>query len=410
MWWSRRLERHPAQPRALPPTALPSIALLALAVGVSVANPFYSQSLLPPIAEALRLAPGTAVLVPAATQWGLAASLLLLLPLGDRLERRRLLVGAALGMAVACLSIVVAPGFEQLLPAFFAVGLCALVPYLLPPFVAQLTPDDRRGRVLGTLLSGQFSGLLLARTFSGVLAELAGWRAIYAVSAVVMVAVAALFRLRLPRQRPPHPPGYLALQRSELRLWLRYPALRQACLRQAFLFGAFMAIWSGLALHLAAPPWRLGPAAIGAFGLVGLVSISAARPIGRLVDRHGPRQVVRVGCLVALVGLLLLAFGANSLLALGIGMACLDLGVQGTYVAHQTTVLSLDAEARTRLGTWLFFTAYLGAALCSQFVAHAWARWEWQGSTVFAAGLVLVALLIPASEPAGGGDPPGEQG
>ncbi|PZV01519.1 MAG: MFS transporter, partial [Cyanobium sp.] len=171
------------------PGPLPPLALLALAVGVSVANPFYSQSLLPPIAAELGLAAGTAVLVPAATQWGLAASLLLLLPLGDRLDRRRLLVGAAAGMALACLAIVLAPGFSLLLPAFFALGLCALVPYLLPPFVAELTPESRRGQVLGTLLSGQFSGLLLARSFSGVLAELAGWRTIYAVSAVLMLAV-----------------------------------------------------------------------------------------------------------------------------------------------------------------------------------------------------------------------------
>ncbi|MCT0224758.1 MFS transporter [Synechococcus sp. CS-1328] len=367
-------------------------------MGVSVANPFYSQSLLPPIAAALGLTAGTAVLVPAVTQWGLSASLLLLLPLGDRLERRRLLVGASLGMAVACLAIVIAPDFAQLLPAFFLVGLFALVPYLLPPFVAQLTPESQRGQVLGTLLSGQFSGLLLARTFSGVLAELAGWKTIYAVSAVLMVAVAALFRTRLPRQRPASPPGYLALQRSQLQLWLRYPALRQACLRQALLFGAFMATWSALALHLAAPPWRLGPAAIGCFGLVGLVSISAARPIGRLVDRHGTKRIVRAGCVFALVGLLLLAFGASSLPVLVIGMACLDLGVQGAYVAHQTTVLSLDASARTRLGTWLFFTAYLGAALCSQLVAHAWASWQWHGNAVFAASLVLLALLIPTSD------------
>jgi predicted MFS family arabinose efflux permease len=98
------------------------------------------------------------------------------------------------------------------------------------------------------------------------------------------------------------------------------------------------------------------------------------------------------------VSLLLLAFGASSLIALAIGMACLDLGVQGTYVAHQTTVFSLDAAARTRLGTWLFFTAYLGAALCSQLVARYWVSWQWHGTTLFAASLVLLALLIPASD------------
>ncbi len=380
------------------PGPLPPLALLAGAVAVSVANPYYSQSLLPPLAADLGLAAGTAVLVPAATQWGLALSLLLLLPLGDRLERRRLLVGAAGGMALACLAIVLAPGFSLLLPAFFLVGLCALVPYLLPPFVAELTPESHRGQVLGTLLSGQFGGLLLSRSFSGLLAEVAGWRTIYLVSALLMVGVAVLFRSRLPRQIPSQPRGYLALQRSQLQLWFRYPPLRQACLRQALLFGAFMATWSALALELAAPPWRFGPAAIGAFGLVGLVSIAAARPIGRLVDRHGPRPIVRAGCLLGLAGLLLLAFGSGSLPALVIGMACLDLGVQGTFVAHQTTVFSLDAEARTRLGTWLFFTAYLGAALCSALVARFWASWHWHGNALFAVGLVLVALLIPASD------------
>lgn len=173
----------------------------------------------------------------------------------------------------------------------------------------------------------------------------------------------------------------------------RYPGLRQACLSQGLQFGAFMALWSGLALHLAEPPWRMGSAAIGAFGLVGIISIIAAPGIGHLVDQFGSRRLVLASTLTSLLGVAILFGGQHSLLAICIGFIFLDLGVQSSYVANQTRVFSFNPEARSRMGCLLFFSAYLGAGVASSLVALFWSRWHWHGLTAFAAVLVAMALV-----------------
>jgi MFS family permease len=173
--------------------------------------------------------------------------------------------------------------------------------------------------------------------------------------------------------------------------------LRQACLSQGLQFGAFMALWSGLAMHLAEPPWRMGSASIGAFGLVGIFSILAAPGIGRLVDRFGSRQLVIVSTMVSFVGVAILFSNQHSLLAICLGFILLDIGVQSSYVANQTRVFSLNSEARTRMGCLLFFSAYLGAGVASSLVATFWSRWQWHGLTIFA--IVLVGLAFVSQFP-----------
>jgi predicted MFS family arabinose efflux permease len=367
---------------------------MALAVGVSVANPFYGQALLPAVEQAFRLAPGQVLQGPMATQLGMAVGFLVLLPLGDASERRRLLVGLALAMALACGAVVLAPSFAVLRLSWLALGLVALIPSLLPPFLAGFTPEAARGRMLGIVLSGQFSGILLSRSVSGAVAQLWGWRAIYGLSAVAMVAVAVLFRMRLPASPPSGRLSYRQLQASLWALWWRHPRLRRSCLTQACLFGCFMALWSAVALHLAAPPWRLGPAAIGSFGLVGLVSIAAAPAIGRLVDRHGPDRIVAAGVLCTGAGVVLLALAGGALPLMALGLLAVDLGVQGSFVANQARIYAIDPAARSRMSGQLFLTAYVGAAVCSAVIAAAWSRWGWPGTCGFALALVGLALMI----------------
>ncbi len=242
--------------------------------------------------------------------------------MGDGVDRRRMLVTTALALGVACFAIGVLPNFQLLLLAFFGLGLAALVPYLLPAYISSLVPDALRGRTLGIILSGQFTGLLLSRSVGGLVGQHFGWRAIFLVSAVLMVAVAWWIRRSLPQERNVRPIAYLALQSSQLVLLRRYPGLRQACLSQGLQFGAFMAFWSGLALHLAEPPWRMGSASIGAFGLVGLISILAAPGIGHLVDQFGARRLVVASTFASLLGVAVLFSNQHSLLAICIGFFC----------------------------------------------------------------------------------------
>lgn len=373
---------------------LPPLALMALALGVSVANPYYAQSLLPAVEHTFQLQPGTVLQGPMATQLGMALGFLFVLPLGDGSERRRMLTLLGLAMALACAAVVLAPGFEMVLASWFALGLVALIPALLPPFLAAFTPEASRGRMLGIVLSGQFSGILLSRSVSGVLAQLWGWRAIYGASALAMVGVALLFRTQLPALPPSSGTTYWQLQRSLLELWRRHPRLRRACLSQALLFGSFMALWSAVALHLAGPPWRFGPALIGAFGLVGLASITAAPFIGRLVDRMGPERIVLTGVLCTGAGVLLIGLLPGALPALAVGLMVVDLGVQGSFVANQARIYGLDPAARSRMSSQLFLTAYLGAAACSAVISAFWNQWGWLGTCAFALLLVGLAMLI----------------
>lgn len=343
-------EIPPASVPSGTPPRLPALGLMALAVGVSVANPFYGQSLLPQVEGAFGLRPGDVLLGPMATQLGMALGFLFLLPLGDGTERRRMLTLLAVGMALACGGVLLSASFPALLASWFALGLVALIPSLLPPFLAAFTPDSQRGRMLGIVLSGQFSGILLSRSVSGVLAQLWGWRAIYAVSAVAMLAV-------------------------------------------ALLFGCFMALWSSVALHLAAPPWRFGPALIGSFGLVGLASITAAPGIGRLVDRLGPDRIVLAGVFCTGGGVLL-GVVPGSLVALALGLMVVDLGVQGSFVANQARIYAIDPSARSRMSGLLFLTAYVGAAACSAVISAFWGPWQWRGTCGFALVLVLLAVAV----------------
>ena len=212
-------------------------------------------------------------------------------------------------------------------------------------------------------------------------------------SSALMLAVACWIRRCLPQEQSVQPISYFTLQSSQLVLLRRYPGLRQACLSQGLQFGAFMALWSGLALLLAEPPWRMGSAAIGAFGLVGIISIIAAPGIGHLVDQFGSRRLVLASTLTSLLGMALLFGGHQSLLAICFGLILLDLGVVSSYVANQTRVFSFNPEARSRMGCLLFFSAYLGAGVAASLVALFWCRWHWHGMTAFAAVPVALALV-----------------
>jgi len=367
--------------------------ILAIIAGLSVANLYYVQSLLPLIAKDLMLSAGEVLLIPMAIQIGLALSLLLLLPIGDGVDRRRMLVYAALAMALACAAIGLLPSFPMLLLAFFGLGSATLVPYLLPTYVSGLVPDALRGQTLGIILSGQFTGLLLSRFVSGLVGQVLGWRAIFLLSAGLMMGVSWWIRAYLPQEPKVKPIAYLTLQASQITLLRRYLGLRQACISQGLQFGAFMALWSGLALHLAEPPWRMGSASIGTFGLVGVISIMAAPGIGRLVDQFGSGHLVIASTLTSLLGAAVLFSNQHSLLVICSGFILLDVGVQSSYVANQTRVFSLNPEARSRMGCLLFFSAYLGAGIASSLVAIFWSHWHWHGLTLFASILIALALF-----------------
>jgi predicted MFS family arabinose efflux permease len=340
----------------------------------------------------------------------MAFGFLFLIPLGDGTERRGMLSYLALGMAVACCFVFLAPSFPTLVAGWFALGCVSLIPSLLPSLLTAFTPEERRGSMLGIVISGQFGGILLSRTISGMAASLWGWRSIYALSGIAMLGVALLIRNRLPALPPTDRRSYWNLQISMLMLWREHPRLRRSCLSQALLFGGFMALWSALSLHLATPPWRFGPAMIGGFGLVGLASIIAAPFVGSLTDRFGPHTIVAGGILCTGSGILVLALNPSSLSSLAVGLMAVDLGVQSSFVANQARIFGIDPKSRSRMGSLLFLSAYFGASLCSLMISCFWNNWHWLGTCLFALSLVTLAFMIerlagntPEGQPKGGG-------
>ncbi|WP_242343725.1 MFS transporter [Anaeromyxobacter terrae] len=368
--------------------------LLAGTAGLTVANLYYSQPLLPMIAAELHVAPGTAGLVSTATQIGYAVGMLLLVPLGDGHERRRLIVAMTGAVSAALVGVAVAPGLGALLAASFLLGATTIVPQLVVPYAVAVADPAARGRSVGLVMSGLLVGILLSRTVSGVLGAHIGWRATYAGAAGTMLLLAIALRFVLPAQEPPSRARWADLLASLPRLVREEPLLRRHALLGALAFAAFSVFWTTLAFHLARPPLGYGSSVAGLFGVVGVSGAIAAPVAGRLADRHGSR-IVNLGAIVAVLASFgVLALGRASLAGLAAGVVLLDFGAQANHISNQTIVLGLSAEKRNRINTVYMVTYFAGGAAGSTAGAWAWSAGGW--SAVCAAGAVFSALAIVA--------------
>jgi predicted MFS family arabinose efflux permease len=381
-----------------------SVSLLALACGVSVANVYFPQAISPLIANGLHAGRGVATLVATSAQLGYAVGLFLLVPLGDRITNRRL-VTILLGLTAAGLAAAgLAPNLGVLLVAGTCVGATTVVPQILLPMAAGLVPEERRGAVTGTLLSGLLAGILLARTFSGTLGAQLGWRVPYVVAAATTLALAALMARVVPATSPSSRQSYGALLATPVRLFRAEPGLRESCLNQALLFGAFSAAWTAVALLLTSPRYGLGAEAVGLLALVGAGSVLASPIAGRRVDRSGPGPV-NLTCFGAALLAAGVLFGGSlggvaGLVGLAAGMLLLDVAVQCGQVANQARIFTLPGPLRARRNTAYMTCAFLGGSLGSLFGTRAFLALGWGGVAALvalAAGLAAVRHL--AREP-----------
>jgi predicted MFS family arabinose efflux permease len=265
------------------------VLLMAAACGAAVANIYYAQPLLDTIGRDFSVSDGTAGLLVTASQIGYAAGLILLVPLGDLLERRRLITLILLVTALALLATALAPSFSLLAAALLVVGVTSVVAQILVPLASTLAPEAERGRVVGKVMSGLLVGILVARTASGVIAELGGWRLVFGISAALMVSLSAVLHRALPRVRPATDLSYPALLRSVVELVRERPTLRLRMAYGALGMGQFSVLWTTIAFLLAGRPYHYGEATIGLFGLVGLAGALAAQVAGRMADRAAPR-------------------------------------------------------------------------------------------------------------------------
>lgn len=368
------------------------VVLMSIATGLAVASNYYVQPLLHTVANDFGLSVSLAGFIVTTAQLGYACGLLLLVPLGDMLERRGLIVSMSLLAAGGMVITATSSSFALLLLGTVLTGLFSVVAQILVPLAATLAAPEKRGKIVGTVMSGLLLGILLARTVAGALAQLGGWRSVYWTASVLMVLMAlALWRF-LPRVKQSVALNYPQLLRSIFSLYKANRVIRTRALTGCLSFANFSVLWTSMAFLLAAPPYGFSEGEIGLLGLVGAAGALAARQAGTLADKGKAKLTTTLGLLIMLASWAATALGAHSLLALIVGILLLDLAVQGVHITNQSVIYSQQPEARNRLTAGYMTSYFIGGALGSVLSANAFHIAGWYG--VCAAGVVMTLLNL----------------
>ncbi|WP_438289933.1 MFS transporter [Streptomyces sp. HUAS TT7] len=387
-----------APPGESPASVLPRgvVMLFAVACGAAVANVYFSQPLLVTMGQDLAMSPGLVGSVVTLTHVGYGLGLFFLVPLGDVTDRRRLVVAQLMLLVGALVVVATARTAALLLAGMAATGLLAVVTQTLVAFAASLAPPAGRGRVVGLVTSGVVVGILLARTASGLMADLAGWRSVYLASASLTGLLALVLYRVLPRANDAAPatPRYGQLLRSTITLFGRERLLRLRALFGLLIFAAFSTLWSSVALPLSEAPYFWSHRAIGALGLIGVAGALAATLAGRLNDRGLSRRTTGIALALLAASWLPLAFTRSSPGALVVGVVLLDLAVQAVHVTNQTLIYALHPDAGSRLigGYMVFYSvgSAVGAiAATSLYTVAGWGAVCALGAAFSCLGLVL---------------------
>jgi predicted MFS family arabinose efflux permease len=363
-----------------------------------VASNYLAQPLLEAIRRDFGVTAGLAGLIVTVAQLGYAAGLVLLLPLGDLFERRRLITALAAITAVFLAAAALAPSLGLFLAAAGLIGFTSVMAQILVPFAAGLSPEDERGRVVGIVMSGLLLGILLARTVSGLVAQVAGWRAVYGVAATLMAVQMIVLYKRLPTFRQRVSLSYPRLLGSVLEIARAEPVLRWRAVYGALSFAAFSVLWTTLAFLLSGPHYGYGEATIGLFGLVGATGATAATLAGRFSDRGWKNRLTGLSSLLLLVSFLFIWRGATSLGALLVGIIVLDVGAQALHITNQSEVYRLQPDARSRINAFYMVSCFIGAAAGSATAAFAYGTDGWNGVCILGAGFGMASIVWWAIE------------
>jgi predicted MFS family arabinose efflux permease len=372
------------------------IWFMAIACGLTAANLFYHQPLLADIGHSFQASIQQVGLIPTLSLVGHALGMLLLAPLGDMLERRQLTV--TLSAATACAFVVAAmsPNLVWLVAANLVMGFTTIIPVIIIPLAAQLARPKEQGKVIGILMCGLLSGVLLSRVVSGFIGAKLGWRAMHWIAAGLMIVLAVASAALLPKSKALARISYPQLMRSLPRLIREHSTLRKASLIGAMLYGGFNAFWTTLVFFLESPPYHYGSEVVGLFGLVGGVAgIIASAIAGRLADKRSPKLMVEIALATTMLSFLVLWLLGYRMWGLVIGAVLLEFGVESGHVSNQACIYSLPLpEAHNRMTSVYSLSFFLGGALGAFLGTYSWSVWQWSG--VCAVGLFMVVVAFAA--------------
>ncbi|MGS2640115.1 MFS transporter [Streptosporangium sp. LJ11] len=386
------------------------LLLMSVATGLAVAGNYFAQPLLDLIGRELGVGPSAAALVVTAAQGGYALGLVLLVPLGDLVERRRLAVSLYAATAVFLLVSATAADGTVLLAGTALTALTSVGAQVVVPFAATLADPAERGRVVGTVMTGLMLGLLLARTASGALSELGGWRTVYWVNAALMALMAVALRAFLPRLGEDGGRlSYVGLLRSTVAMFRHEPLLRWRAGIGALSLASFSVLWTALTFLLVRSPYGWSESAVGLFGLAGVAGALTATAAGRLADRGRVQLVTGAGTVLLVASWPAIAAGARSLVWLLAGVIVLDLAHQAVLNSSQNVLYAIRPEARNRINSAFMTSLFLGGAVGSALTSVVWAHGGWTGVCVLGAVLsagTVVLWILERVTPGRAGRPP----
>ncbi|SDX78278.1 MFS transporter [Delftia lacustris] len=390
------LPSPPMQATAAPVLPQSTLLLMATACGLCAGANYFNQPLLHSIAIDLGISEARASLTVTMAQVSYALGLLLLVPLGDMLERRRLVLGLMLLAALGMLASGMAHSFALLAAGTLMTGLFSVAAQVLVPMAASFAAPGASGRAVGLVMSGLLIGILASRSVAGVLSDLGGWNAVYWVGALATAGVALLLRRALPLAQPAQRIGYGAVMRSLLTLAREQPRLRSRALIGGMGFATVSVLFSTMALLLAGPGYGFGDAQIGLIGLVGVAGALMANMAGRLADRGLEQRTTLAGGLLMLAGWGALWLGGTSLWWFLAGLLIVDAALQALHISNQNVIYALAPSARSRINAVYMTGYFIGASLGSAVGSTVWLHWGWTGASVAGLALSLCTLAVVA--------------
>jgi predicted MFS family arabinose efflux permease len=371
--------------------------VMAAACGLIAANLYYAQPLAGPIAASIGLPAHLTGLIVTLTQIGYGIGLLLIVPLGDLVENRRLILTMIGATVVALLAAGLSTAALPFLAASLAIGLASTAVQMIVPFAASLAPDAQRGQVVGNVMSGLMVGIMMARPIASFIARFSSWHLVFFLSAGVMILLGCLLAVRLPKRMPQTRLSYVGLIASMGQLYATQPVLRRRAFYQACQFAAFSLFWTVTPLLLAGPAFQLTQAGIALFALAGVAGAIASPIAGRLADRDLGRPATMFGIASVAIALLITHIAPEgstvALALLTVAAILLDFGVTMTLVIGQRAIYGLGADLRSRLNGLFMATFFCGGAVGSAVGAWAYAEGGWMLASMIGLALPVIAGL-----------------